>query len=189
MIDYILFEKGRSDCYISFFFIQSDDQQSLNAKFIMRSLVRQRLPEPTQLSNKIEELLRKLNAYSELDDIAQLLSVVTTASKTSYIIIDGLDECDKPNRVELLGALSSLVIQAQNTKVFIASRESLAGEVQKHFPAHGHISMTNSDARKGIPTYVNGMIEKRMEKGDLEVRDPSLITEIKQALIQGADGM
>ncbi|KAI1404230.1 ankyrin repeat-containing domain protein [Hypoxylon fuscum] len=189
VIDYLLLEKGRSDCFVSFFFVQSDDQESLKALSIMRSLVRQRLPEPTQLPDNIEESLRKLNSYSELDDIAQLLSVVTIASKRSYIIIDGLDECDKQNRVQLLGALSSLVDKAQNTKVFVASRESLAGDVRSRFGTHEHILMDNSAAQKDIPEYVNGMIQKCMENGDLEVGDPSLITEIKQALIQGADGM
>lgn len=189
MIDYILLEKGRSDCFVSFFFVQSDDQESLNAKSIIRSLVRQRLPRPAQLSKELEESLRKLNSHSELDDIAELFNVVTTESKLSYIVIDGLDECDKLNRAEILRALSSLVVQTQNTKVFIASRESLIGDVQKHFPTHGHISMANSDAGNDICAYVDGSIEKRIEDGDLKVGDSNLIPEIKKALIQSADGM
>ncbi|KAI3326133.1 ankyrin repeat-containing domain protein [Xylariaceae sp. AK1471] len=189
VVDYFFLEKGRSDCLVSYFFIHSGDQESLNVETVIRSILRQRLPTPTQMSHEIEERLRGLNHDSELDEIVEFLHDITHTSKPSYIIIDGLDECEKPSRYRLLKALSSLVATAINTKLFLASRESLSGEIRKHFSSIKQISMDDAGAQDDMITYINGILQDKIDRQELEVGDPSLITEIEQALTRGADGM
>lgn len=73
---------------------------------------------------------------------------------TLCIAIDNLDECGSSDGNELLEALSSLTTVASNTRLFLASRENVSREIEKRFPSL-----------------------------DLVVGDPSLIEEIKQALV------
>ncbi|RYP31383.1 hypothetical protein DL768_011176 [Monosporascus sp. mg162] len=125
----------------------------------------------------------------ELDGVVELLQGITPAGKPSYIIIDGLDECDKPERDKLMKALSTLAFPALNTKLFLSSRSSLSEEIQNTFPSFEHLTMGESLVYDDIKTYVDGMIENKLESNDLKVGDASLVEDIKQALIQGADGM
>jgi ankyrin repeat domain-containing protein 50 len=174
---------------VIFFLIQSDDQESLDARTVIRSLIRQRLPEAAQISDEIHDQLRRLDAHSESEAFLSLFDKIGSPSKTCYIIIDGLDECDDRNRVEILNSLETLTARSRTTKVFIASRESLAGEIARHFPDYEHVSMDNVIAQSDIPVYISGIVQKRVEDGELKVGDDMIITEIKEALIKGADGM
>ncbi|KAI0165320.1 ankyrin repeat-containing domain protein [Hypoxylon sp. FL1284] len=189
VIDHLFIQKGRSDILVSYYFAHHSDQESLKAETIMRSLIRQRLPTSTQLSDQMEEKLRGLKYDSELNEIAEFLCGITPASKPSYIIVDGLDECDHLDRSKLLKALSSLVASTTNTKLFLASRASLSGELQKYFGSMIQVSMDNSEVSDDIKTYIDGTLRERREREDLKVRDPQLVEEIAQALAHGADGM
>ncbi|RYP41874.1 hypothetical protein DL767_000703 [Monosporascus sp. MG133] len=125
----------------------------------------------------------------QIYEVVKLLQGITPVRKPSYIIIDGLDECDKPERNKLMKALSTLAFPALDTKLFLSSRSSLSEEIQNTFPSFEHLTMTESSVHDDIKTYVNGVIEEKLESKDLRVGDASLIEDIKQALIQGADGM
>ncbi|KAI0545445.1 hypothetical protein F4679DRAFT_462080 [Xylaria curta] len=189
VVDHLFLEKGRSDCLVSYFFIHSSERESLNAETIMKSILRQRLPPPTQLSDEAEKRLRHLSNDGDLDEIVTFLRDITYKSGSSYIVIDGLDECEKRERIRLLQALSSLVATAANTKIFLASRESLEEEIRSHFPTVRQASMDNPDAHDDIIFYIRGILQTKIDMEKLVVGDSSLINEIENALIQGADGM
>ncbi|KAI0451730.1 ankyrin repeat-containing domain protein [Xylaria acuta] len=189
VVDYLFLEKGRSDCLLSYFFIDSSDRESLMAETIMKSILRQRLPPAAQLSDKAEERLRRLNDDSDLDGIITFLRDITYTSAPSYIVIDGLDECERPDRVRLLQALSSLVGIAANTRLFLAGRESLTEEIRTHFPTNRQISMDNPGAHDDMGVYIHGILREKINMGELRVGESGLITEIENALSQGADGM
>ncbi|RYC64355.1 hypothetical protein CHU98_g1879 [Xylaria longipes] len=165
------------------------DRESLKVEMIMRSILRQRLPPATQLSEKTEERLRRLSDSSDIDEIVTFLHDITYTSRSSYIIIDGLDECERRDRVQLLEALSSLVAIAANTKLFLASRESLSEDIRTHFTAIRQVSMDNPGAHDDIGIYIHGILREKMNMEELRIGDSGLIIEIENALIQGADGM
>ncbi|KAI0439897.1 hypothetical protein F4803DRAFT_529395 [Xylaria telfairii] len=189
VVDYLFLEKGRSDCLVSCFFINSSDQESLKAETIMKSILRQRLPPATQLSDQTEERLRGLRNDINLNDIVTFLRDITCNSTPSYIIIDGLDECEKRDRVRLFRALASLISKAANTKLFLTGRESLTEEVQAHFPTISQISMNNPSAHDDMGIYIRGILCEKVNTEELKVGNSGLITEIENALTQGADGM
>ncbi|KAI0198650.1 hypothetical protein F4808DRAFT_472619 [Astrocystis sublimbata] len=189
VVDYLLVQKGCSDVLVSYFFAHYSDQESLRAETIMRSLVRQRLPVSTQLSREMEEKLKQLEDDTDLYEVVNFLRDTTSESKPSYIIVDGLDECDQSNGTKLLKALSSLVASTTSTKLFLASRESLSEEIRRSFGSMNQVSMNNSKVSDDITTYIDGKLAEKLQKGYLKVGDPKLIGEIAQALAQGADGM
>lgn len=140
------------------------------------------------MPDDIEQELQLLSLSDELDTTVALFGRVI-GLKTSYIIIDGLDECNKSERETILRALATLAFSGLNMKIFISSRDGLAEEIRKRFDSIDHISMNNPLTDNDITTYVNGVIEEKITTQDLRVGDSSLVEEIKQTLVQRADGM
>jgi hypothetical protein len=188
VIDHILMGKRDSDVFVAFYFPRFDDQLSLMAETAIKSIVRQVL-EPRNLSKETEVRLKKVDLSSGLDELLELLRIKIAQLKRLYIIIDGLDEFQKPERDDLFKALSSLASYGSNLRLFLASRESLSAELRKIFPSLEHISMGCQLAQSDIELYIEGIIQEKLKNQDLTVGDPGLVAEIKEALVKGADGM
>ncbi|TFB02951.1 Ankyrin repeat domain-containing protein 50 [Trichoderma ghanense] len=191
LIDKLLTDKRRSDVFVSFFIIQFDDQQSLNAETILKSIIQQAL-HASRPSREIESSLERmiLSLSSGLKDLLVLLRKTAASFKTFYIAIDGIDECSKQDRGDLLGILSSVLATERNTKLFLASRDSVSREIQTTFTiADEHLSMECSSVQADIATYVEGIVQDKLQSEELIVEDLSLIEDIKAALTEGADGM
>jgi hypothetical protein len=183
-----LTEKRNSDVLVTFFFARFDDQQSLKAETIIKSIARQALG-LGNLSEEAETLLEKVNLSTGLTELLELLRIRITQLRTFYIIIDGLDECEKADRDYLLKALSSVMSIASNARLFLASRDGLSGEVRKKFPSLENLSMSCPSAQSDIATYIESAIDEKLESEDLNVGDRELVEEIRQALVKGAEGM
>ncbi|KAL7957643.1 hypothetical protein V8C34DRAFT_171260 [Trichoderma compactum] len=190
VIEKLLTEKRSPDVFISFFFIRFDDRQSLTAEVILKSIIRQML-DVSHIYERVETLLDNMqfNLASGLEEIAKLLQSIAEAFKTLYIILDGLDECPKPERHDLLDSLHSVVNVSSNTKLFFAGRDSVSREVQKRFPALKQIPMECPSAQSDITMYVEGIVQEKLKTEELIVGDPNLIEDIKAVLSDGANGM
>lgn len=186
-MDHILSEKG-SDCVVSFFFVESGNQESLSADTILRSILRQRL-DPTQIPQEAVNDLERLDFSAGLDEFVKLLHIVMPPPRISYIVIDGLDECEKPDRIRLLTVLSSLAVLGGNIRLFLSSRDSLLGEIQKRFTVFDSLSMDCPLAHDGISMFIKDIVRDRIQNDELRIGDPCLEEEIKLALIRGAQGM
>jgi len=114
---------------------------------------------------------------------------VTHTSKPFYLVIDGMDECEKLERDNLFSALSCLRAERQNMRLFLSSRESLFKEICSRFPSLEHITMDNPGARDDIITYIDGVLQEKTDNKTLIVGDMGLVTEIREALVSSADGM
>ena len=124
-----------------------------------------------------------------LDDLMILLRRRIALSKSFYILIDALDECEAAERRALLDALSLLSTATSGVRILVASRESLSVELRRRFPRMGHISMASVEACSEISLYVEEVLQERRRNETLVVGEPSLFDEIKDILIQHADGM
>lgn len=187
MVDHVLTQKRDSDVFVAFFFPRFDDQQSLKAETVIRSIIRQTL-DPGNLSDRVEVQLRKVDQLSGLDQLLELLRSRIAELRTLYVVIDGLDEFENPERDDILKVLSCLFSHESKVRIFLAGRESLSAEIRTIFPSIEHISMSCPLARPDIESYVDSLIQTKLGR-DLNVSDQGLIKDIKQALIKGADGM
>lgn len=162
---------------------------SSKAETMIKSILKQRLPSAADLSDKIESQIKAIIHSEDVDGSAALLDDLTCDRKTFYIIIDGLDECEMPERTTLLKFLASVVSICTNVKLLMASRESLQDEIRKYFPEFRRISTGGIGTSADIEAYVSGSIHEKIADGDLRTRDFRICGEIKDALIKGADGM
>ncbi|KAI6560168.1 hypothetical protein MCOR03_004459 [Pyricularia oryzae] len=188
VIQHILKAKGSLGCPVSFFFAQADDADSLDAETILRSILYQRLLN-TNISEEMELKIRNTVSTSAFSDVLDLLREVIPAPQTSYIVLDGLDECNKENRKMVLKALSALASPNNNVRLFLSARSSLQEEVERYFPVIERLKLGHESTNEDIAAYIKGFIDERMDDGDLKVGDLSLLDEIQRVLTEGAQGM
>lgn len=190
IIDKILTTECSPDIAVTFFFVRFDDRQSLKTEYILKSIIRQALTK-VGLSKETEALLQYThpNLTPGCQELFELLRMIATGLTKFYIIVDGLDECEKSDRNDLLRTLSLLTTVRSNTRLFLAGRDSISREVKRLFPGLGHLTMNCPSVESDITAYVEGAVQEKLQSEDLIVGDSSLIEEIKQALREGADGM
>jgi hypothetical protein len=177
--------------FVRFFFCQYDNPESLKARTILGSLIRQCL-DINNLSNKIEGRLKELLKDSPLDfeELNDLIEDVFAVSQEQFIVIDALDECEKADRKLLLSALRRLINASKvKLKIFLTSGPHMGIEFERTLRPNFHISMTSPEANSDIRSYIENEITQKNENGDLMVGQSQLITEIQDALVRGAQGM
>lgn len=190
MIDYILTENRSPDTFLSFFFVQFDNHQSLQSTTIIKSIFRQVLNQAgisDQERSTLDQLDKKLEPT--MHELIAFLHMIIKRVKKVYILIDGLDECEKLDSDELLDALSSLVRADSKVLIFLASRTSVYDQIKRSFPDQFHQISTAAATQTEIATFIDTEIEERLRREDLNVEDLGLVKEIKSALKNGADGM
>lgn len=165
--------------------------ESLKSTNIFRALIRQCL-DVENLSTTIElELLNVLEAgFSNAYKLEMLLRTIINSSRLHFIIIDGLDECSKADRGQLMKMLQSTISHCSSlVKVFVASRDGIETEIKQHFKRVHHVRVSATLSSKDMKIYLNGALEQKIEDGDLTLGDPRLREEIHMSLSQGWQGM
>ncbi|PHH92270.1 hypothetical protein CDD83_8195 [Cordyceps sp. RAO-2017] len=188
-IEHIFAKKRGADEFVTFFFLQFDDPQSLKAETILRSIIRQSL-DPLTLSDEMEASLQELDQKlcPSLEDLAACLCNAIASTKSFYLFVDALDECEQGERRALLDALLSTRRASPGLKMYISSRESLSIEIGDRFQPMERISMACTAAYADIGRYVDEVLQQRVQNQDLVVGD-ALYYEVRRALVQHADGM
>ncbi|KAH8893514.1 hypothetical protein GQ53DRAFT_780886 [Thozetella sp. PMI_491] len=187
VVDRILTEKQNPEVCVAFFFPGSG-QSSKDAETVIRSIIRQLLT-PRDLPETIDTRLEKLTTSMDLEEHVAVLKMAIENLKMAYIIVDGLDEFEKQERTRLLKTFSGLHTCGPAVRIFLAARESISAEIFIRFPANNHVSMSNELAALDIKSYIDDIIQERLEEEELTVGDPDLVAEIGHALLKGANGM
>ncbi|KAF0323961.1 hypothetical protein GQ607_008666 [Colletotrichum asianum] len=188
-VEHIYAHERRAREKVTFVFPHFADQTPLSAEATLRSIIRQSL-DPVRLSSDWEARLKELDRKpsSELGELTSLLRRAIDQSDTFYIFIDALDEFELAERRALLDSLVSVASRCR-LRVFVSSRESLSGELRDRIPTIETVLMASPEAKIDIATFVEGTLQRRQQNGDLMVQDQSIVDDIRQALINRADGM
>lgn len=173
MIDKILTTECSANVSVAFFFVRFDDWQSLKAEYILRSIIRQELIK-VGLSQETEALLQNIQPRltSGCQELLELLRKIVIRLKTFYIIVDGVDECEKSDRNDLLHTLSLLATVGSNTRLFLTGRDSVSREVKRAFPGLGKIFMAVCQSSRTLRLMLRVRFRKdyRAKTSLLEIR-------------------
>ncbi|KAM3472159.1 hypothetical protein MY5147_005452 [Beauveria neobassiana] len=92
VVNHVFLHKGRHDT-ATFFFVDRDNAESLQAETLIRSIIRQSI-DSTEVPQYLESRLTNLDhaVFVQLDAWIDLLRYVVQQSTAFYILIDGLDE-------------------------------------------------------------------------------------------------
>ncbi|KAK7917534.1 Ankyrin repeat protein [Apiospora marii] len=187
VIQHILSCKGPSAGPVSYFFVQPTGSESPSANGILKSILQQRL-DPANITDEVETALQRIHRFSDIDDTLETIQQLTP-SGASYIIIDGVDDCNKSQRRELLAALSSLVSSSKHLRLFLCGRIGIQDEIQSHFKRLIHLPLDVKATNEDITRYIHDIIDQKIEDDDLRFGDPSLADDVRSTLSKGAQGM
>ncbi|KAG4259266.1 hypothetical protein FPRO03_12942 [Fusarium proliferatum] len=191
VIDYLFTERSNPQSRIVFFFSRFDDSESMRADTILRAIARQ-LITIQDVSGHTKQALETIQRAPEdiSPQLCRLLArLLSREGPLSWVIVDGLDECQREERQKLVKTLKSMFGDGVNAKMFIASRDH-ANSIFKGASVNlEEIFMNCSVAQDGIAQLVDQAVQKCLDAEELLVGDQTLINEIKNTLTKHADGM
>ncbi|MCJ1349227.1 hypothetical protein MMC31_007463, partial [Peltigera leucophlebia] len=180
----IYLPKSGNEYQVVHFFCQFDNAESLTASIILSVLIRQCL-DTTKLPESIETCLVNVLKVPCPDarDLGVLLKDVLIINKCSFIFIDAIDECAKPEWEVLLKRGQSIPSRPSS------DRQVIVEEMEKVCEWHYQATMSTSEVNSNIKKYIEDVLAERKDCGKLVVDNPELINEITDALVEGANGM
>ncbi|KAM3467272.1 hypothetical protein NHJ6243_000303 [Beauveria neobassiana] len=189
VVNHVFLHKGRHDT-ATFFFVDRDNAESLQAETLIRSIIRQSI-DSTEVPQYLESRLTNLDhaVFVQLDAWIDLLRYVVQQSTAFYILIDGLDECDAAERQAVFDALSLLAATASCLRIFISSRESVDLDLRGRSLPMSRVSMSCDSLMSDIRSYIDTSLQKRLQNEELAFGDAHLLVEVNDALTQHADGI
>jgi hypothetical protein len=173
-----------------YFFCEYDNEISLQAMTILRSIVRQLLDQDDDRFIANENIIGNvLDDPHDLDSIGRLLSNIVQGLKNVVIILDGIDECSLPEIKLLLKTLRGLTLRPSGLKLYLAGDNRITDLVRKFLNPGFSISTHTPEASSDLKELVHQLVEARREDEDLVAGDCSLYQEIVDVLCTASQGM
>jgi ankyrin repeat protein len=173
---------------VAYFFCRHDIPESLKAQTVIGSLARQLL-RPIPDLTIVAEFLDETTSALDFERIFSLLQRALPSNCKAYFILDGLDECDHVERQALIQHLRKLqetftLLLCVSFRLEADNSLRLSSE-QFITPSIISIPDDNPDIELFIAMELKSCIQSRK----LAIGNPTLIREIQDALLEGAQGM
>lgn len=172
---------------VAFFYCDANNSEKQEARYILGSLVKQLLPTPSlgegsTLMEHLESLYERngCGGSPPLDTLLFTLEWISSTYERVYVIIDGLDECDK--RKSIVKHLSKLVTNVVN--LFVTSRPET--DIEKAFEGRPNMTMDDEQLQQDITAHVKWTLDNDEDFADIAIQ---LKDEIAQKLQQKNAGM
>lgn len=176
---------------VVYYYCDYADQRTLHTDHILGSLLKQLLSKhdiPNQIETQLLQIYAggcRSPAENALSDI--LCSVVTLFSNV-YIVLDGLDECEKPVWMAMLRVFEHLETLGHSiVKIFITCVEE--GSVSHYLTNYPCLRLSPAVMNEDITSFVTSSVSSKIERGDLRIRNPKLQQDIISELLLKANGM
>lgn len=176
---------------IVYYYCDYADQRTLQAETILGTILKQFFVNghiPEELEKKFPRDYGK-NAHTlDVNDLIDLIYMAIKRTSLTFVIIDGLDECEKTPRKAILSLLNRLQgIDSSIIKIFISCRQE--DQMLRSLQGIPMIQMTSSALEGDIRLFVAESVNSRITSGELRLRDPNLAKEITDELVNKAHGM
>ncbi|KAK6222556.1 hypothetical protein QIS74_04258 [Colletotrichum tabaci] len=169
------------DTIVVYFFCRHDLPESLKSRTILGSLARQYLSCLPEDDDAFKEDVLPL----DLEKLAALMRPKPDG-RSGYLLLDGFDECSTEERRSVLTQISWLQ-KHSSWRLGFSARFSAESFIEQHVSIKWQVSIPTSNP--DIERYVNSELDSRLADGQLVVGDPGLVSEIRAALLGGANGM
>lgn len=175
----------------TYFFCRFDDESSLIAENVVRSLIRQCL-QAESLPPNIEKCLTNAldNPPIAPGDLSRLLKLAIDLFTEHYIVIDGIDECTVFERQALLDMLSTAMSSSRlPVKLLVSSRYGISEKLRSVSNDIDVIRVDEEKLKPDMATYIETTLDAKIEDHSFTIGDHGIHTHIRDALIDGAQGM
>jgi hypothetical protein len=175
----------------AYFFCRFNDEASILADTILRSLLRQCLDAnslPKDIESDLVNLLRQ--TWVDSSALCGILKCAISRYHTVYMIIDGIDECDTSQRSIVLKSLSKLINSSAGiVKLVVASRNTAVRPLTASSTRILDINIRQKQFQEDVGTFIDETLALRIDDHTLHVGDPHVVIEVREALLSGAKGM
>lgn len=105
-----------------------------------------------------------------------------------YVIIDGLDECEKEARRDAIALIEAILVHNKAAvKTFVSCRED--EHILRSLDVHPCIQLSEKMMATDINAYIAGAVRSKVKSGELRINSPALEGEIVAELVTKAQGM
>ena len=174
-----------------YYYCDYADPKTLHIERIMGTLLKQLLPNgqiPDDIQAKIPLHFGENQETLGGTELIDLVSLGLRLGSPVFVIIDGLDECEKETKQMMIGFLKRITHSSSMiVKCLILCREE--DQLLRSFQATLSISVTSMALEGDIKSFVIGSVKSRIASGDLRLRKPELEQEIVSELVTKAHGM
>ena len=138
----------------------------------------------SQLLRAYKDGTRTPGTHELMDMVCALMQLCPTV----YIVLDGLDECERPPRQDILSFLERLSMLARvSVRTFVSCRDE--DQLLRSLRSYPRIQLTAAALGSDIKSFVEGSVRSRIEFGQLTIRNPDLEHQIVRELVNKSHGM
>ena len=184
--------KPQSETYaVAYYYCDYADQTTLVSRSIIGSILQQLLHN-IQLSSEVADAIRHIfaddNASPTQQELKDILLITMSALPSSFLLIDGLDECDKETRRDVLSLIKWIIEQKVSVvRVYVSSQSDV--QILNALASYPRISISSEMLSCDIATYVLDATQSLIQDRQLLLQNPELEQEIIAELIKRANGM
>ena len=156
-----------------------------------RALLKQSFALSLMSESAIEEIVEAFKrAVQEPHEerLNELLLMSVSSCAILHIIIDGLDECERPTQKTILESLRHMKALGQpNINLLVTSRDE--DHLLQWLYGFQMLHVSSAATATDIQRYVSNAIQSSLTSGELTLRDPELEQVIVSRLVEKAQGM
>ena len=171
---------------VAYFFCKYDEAESLQTRTVIGSIARQIFD---QIKPDLVDAIPQMRSGTiDTDQVLDYIQKLLPSNLHRYfIIIDGLDECERKESRLLLRCLEQLLMFDQVIQIFCSSRPDVFRWASGPLEPKWNVSMSKTSL--DMEEYIETALEQRLESGNLFVGNPAIIFTIRDALLENAHGM
>lgn len=180
------------DHVLAYFFCQYDDLESRQARTIVASIARQLISGCMEDSDDVSDGLESLLDHEtpDIDLISENMTTMLSKSRHYHIVIDGIDECEKEERDLVFGFLKSILTDSSLTwKILCSTRPVLDEIIAKYLRPEYEIKLSGETINSDIDRFIDFSVKQKLKDHELRLGSHGLVSDIREALRQKADGM
>ncbi|CVL13338.1 related to nucleoside phosphorylase [Fusarium proliferatum] len=170
----------------AFCFFRSDEVDYPQALVILRAIFHQVLKGLllTSYASHVPNGLRGLSTIPDnIEDVTSCLQVALEAAGKTYLILDGLDECQRSERTKVIEVLKTLQTQF-SLSICLSTRPGALTDIGWTNLHLINIPKDNPD----VSYYIDLETSRLLKNGKLRIADPALELLIRSALTTAAKG-
>lgn len=174
---------------VAYFFCQHEAPKSLRARTILGSLARQLLCAMEEIV-VIPENQDAIRAQPlDLDWILNLLKHNIPPTTRAYFVLDGLDECDEREVMEFINCLQAIQ-DVHPLLACLSFRQEAGNTMAMRLTQLRHSrTITIPEDNPDIADFIQTELVSRIESSRLILGDPTIVLEIRDTLLEKAQGM
>ena len=174
-----------------YYYCDYAESRTLQAKHLFEAIMKQLIMQCLVPAEVERQLRQSVIDEARIPGEALLQRSILSAIEAFpglYVIIDGLDECEKEARRDAIALIEALLVYDKAAvRTFVSCREE--EYILRSLDVHPCIQLSEITMATDINTFIAGTVRSKVESGQLRINYPALEDEIVAELVTKAHGM